>query len=129
MEAAIQKLAALVFFVIGVSHVVQPRAWAEFFIAVRGRGTAVVGFVNAFIHFPLGALIVAFHNVWTWPGVVLTLIGWGLVLKATLSFVFPRHAMRQFERVSVERAWEFAVAGVFAVALAGFCVFLLLRHG
>jgi uncharacterized protein YjeT (DUF2065 family) len=129
VEAAIQKLAALFFFVIGVSHVAQPRAWAEFFIAVRGRGPAVAGFVNAFIHFPLGALIVAFHDVWTWPGVALTLIGWGLVLKGFLSFVYPRHAVRQMERVSVERAWEFAVAGAIAVAFAGFCVFLLLRDG
>jgi hypothetical protein len=125
MEASVQMLVAVSYFVIGVSHIAQPRAWAEFFIALRGKGTAGA-FVNGFIHFPLGALIVSFHNVWTWPEVVVTLVGWGLVCKSFLSFVYPKHAMRMLGRVSVERAWEFAVAGVVALLLAAFCVFLAL---
>lgn len=128
MKAAVQMLVAVSYFIIGVSHIVQPRAWAEFFIALREQGRTAA-FVNGFIHFPLGAVIVSFHNVWTWPEIALTIAGWGLVLKGFLSFVYPRHAMRMLERVSVERASGFAVAGVCAVALAGFCVFLLLRDG
>jgi uncharacterized protein YjeT (DUF2065 family) len=121
-------LVAVSYFVIGVSHIAQPRAWAEFFIALREKGKTGA-FVNGFIHFPLGAIIVSFHNVWTWPAVVLTVAGWGLVLKGFLSFVYPRLALRTLERVSVERAREFAVAGVFGVALAGFYVYLIVRGG
>ena len=62
MESAIQKLAIVTFFVIGLSHIVQPRVWAQFFINIREKG-ATGSFIIAFIHFPLGALIVAFHNV------------------------------------------------------------------
>lgn len=128
MEASVQMLVAVSYFIIGVSHIVQPRAWAEFFIALREKGKTGA-FVNGFIHFPLGAVIVSFHNVWTWPGVVLTVIGWSLVLKGFLSFVYPRLAMRTLERVSVEQSRGFAVAGVFGVCLAGFCVYLIVRGG
>ena len=38
----------------------------------------VRSFLNALLHFPLGVLIVSFHNVWHGLPVVLTLIGWGL---------------------------------------------------
>ena len=63
MESAIQKLAIISFFIIGISHIIQPRAWAQFFIDIREKG--VTGsFITAFMHFPLGALIVVFHNVW-----------------------------------------------------------------
>ena len=31
MEIAVEKFAVTCFFLIGVSHIVQPRAWAEFF--------------------------------------------------------------------------------------------------
>jgi hypothetical protein len=127
MEVSIQKLAALVFFVVSVSHIAQPRAWAEFFISLREQGKTGT-FANGFIHFPLGALVVSFHNVWTWPEVVLTVAGWGLVVKSLLSFVHPRIAMRSLERVSVERAWEFAVAGVLGLGFAAFCLFLALRR-
>lgn len=30
MPLAVQKLAAITFFLIGASHVLQPRVWAEF---------------------------------------------------------------------------------------------------
>jgi hypothetical protein len=32
METSIQKLVAISYLVIGLSHIVQPRVWAQFFI-------------------------------------------------------------------------------------------------
>jgi hypothetical protein len=32
MELAVQKLAIVNFFVIGLSHIIQPRAWAQFVV-------------------------------------------------------------------------------------------------
>ncbi len=46
-----------------MSHIIQPRFWAQFFVDIRSKGE-IGGFINAFIHFPLGALVIAFHNVW-----------------------------------------------------------------
>ncbi len=50
MESAIQKLAVISFLVIGLSHILQPRAWAQFFIDIRSKGETG-SFINAFIHF------------------------------------------------------------------------------
>lgn len=80
MEEAIQKLAIVSFFVIGLSHIFQPRVWTQFFIDLRSKGE-IGSFINAFIHFPLGALIVAFHNVWQGIPTILTLLGYAWVLK------------------------------------------------
>src|SRR5918912_1841594 len=101
MELAVTRLAIICFFVIGVSHVVQPRTWAQFFIEMRSKGR-VGSFLNAFLHFPLGVVIVSFHNVWSGLPLVLTLIGWGLVMKSFIYFVFPGHGLKMLSSVSIE---------------------------
>lgn len=126
MELAVTKLAIICFFVTGVSHVVQPRVWARFFMDLHDKGE-VGSFLNALLHFPLGVVIVSFHNVWSGLPVILTLIGWGLVLKSFIYLVFPAIGVKSLARVSLERSWEFVVAGVFSVGLSGFLTFLLLR--
>lgn len=126
MESSILKLAAVSFFVIGVSHVAQPRVWAEFFIGIREKGE-VGSFINAFIHFPLGALIVAFHNVWHGVPLILTVIGWGLVLKGLIYFTFPRYGLKVLSRVSLDRAWGFTVAGVVSIGLSGIFFYSMLN--
>jgi hypothetical protein len=120
------RLAIICFFVIGVSHVVQPRVWARFFIDMHGKGE-VGSFLNALLHFPMGVIIVSFHNVWVGLPVVLTLIGWGLVLKSFIYFVFPGYGMKMLARVSMERSWGFIVAGLFSVGISGLLIFSLLR--
>ena len=127
MELAVTKLALICFFIIGVSHILQPRVWAQFFMDMHSKGE-VGSFHNALLHFPMGVLIVSFHNVWSGLPVVLTLIGWGLVLKSFIYFTFPRYGMKVMGRVTVERSWGFIVAGLFSIGLSGFLLFLLLRR-
>jgi CDP-diglyceride synthetase len=125
METSIQKLAVICFLVIGVSHILQPRVWAQFFIDLRSKGAAG-SFINAFIHFPLGVLIVAFHNVWQGIPIILTLIGYSLVLKSLFYFVMPATGLKAMSRVSLEKSWEFVVAGIVSVIIAGVLLFSLL---
>lgn len=127
MELAVTKLAIICFLVTGVSHIVQPRVWAQFFKDMHSKGE-VGSFLNALVHFPLGVLIVSFHSVWHDLPVVLTLIGWGLVLKSFIYFVFPRYGLRVLERISIERSWQFVVAGVFSCGISGLLLFSLLRR-
>jgi uncharacterized protein YjeT (DUF2065 family) len=126
MNTAVEKLTALFFLVTGLSHIFAPRAWVRFFIILRRKGE-VGSLLNALVHFPLGAFIVAFHNVWHGLPMIVTIIGWGLVLKSTIYFVFPRHGMRMLATVSMERTWQFVVAGIFSVALAAFIFFWVAR--
>lgn len=126
METSVEKLTAIFFLVTGLSHIFQPRAWVQFFIMLRHKGE-VGSLLNALVHFPLGAFIVAFHNVWHgFPAILVTLIGWGLTIKGTLYFVFPRLGTRMLGTVSLERSWQFVVAGVFSVAIAGVIYYPLL---
>jgi len=75
--------------------------------------------LNGLLHFPLGAIIVSFHPVWRGKPLIVTIMGWGLVVKSLLYLTYPKHGMRMLARVLVERAWEFVVAGVVSVALGG----------
>jgi hypothetical protein len=124
-EASVEKLTAVVFFVTGVSHIVQPRAWVLFFVALREKGE-VGSFLNALVHFPLGAFIVAFHNVWHGIPLIVTLIGWGLTFKSAIYFFFPRLGVRMLGTISMEGSWHFVVAGIFSVVLAVVIAFPLL---
>ena len=116
MEQAVERLTALGFIVIGLSHLAAPRAWARFFVDMRERGE-VGGLLNAYLHFPLGLIIVAFHWQWIWPHALVTAIGCALTLKGTLYFVWPRLALRSMAHVSEERALGFRIAGGFALLL------------
>ena len=118
MEKAIELFAAIHFLIVGLSHIIQRRAWVEFFIWLRERGHAGV-FVHGFLSLWFGSMILAFHNVWSgWPG-VLTFIGCAYILKAALCFLWPATQMRSLRRVSQKRAWEFVVPGVVFVWLGG----------
>ena len=126
MEQAIQVFAAVGFLVIGLSHLGQPKAWVAFFQALAARGTAGV-FLEGLLLLNFGAIIVAFHDVWHGPAVVLTLIGWAQVLKGLSRLVAPQLGLRGLQRVTMERAWYFQVGGVFALGLSGFLWWLRFR--
>ena len=118
MERSVEILAIVLFGVIGLSHVVQPRAWVDFFIFIRGK-QETGAFIDGFLHLPFAAVIIAFHNVWSGIPAVLTVLGWAYLIKSILRFCLPTQGLRMMGRVSVERAWEFQVAGVILVLLAG----------
>ncbi len=118
MERAVEIFAIIQFVVIGLSHIVQHRAWAEFFIRLRGLGFPGV-FMNGFLGLSFGSIVVAFHNVWSGPAMVLTIFGWLLLLKASIGFVAPGVSMRAFERISLERSWVFIPPGVIFLLMAG----------
>ena len=117
MERAVQVYAIINFFVIGLSHALQPRAWVAFFVLLRERGTAGV-FATAFMSLAFGSIVVAFHNVWTGVPLVLTLIGWAQVIKALIYFAFPAFGLRKLHIPSEERPHVFVVPGVLFLLLA-----------
>ena len=118
MERSVEVLAVILFGVIGLSHIVQPKAWVEFFILLRSKGEAGA-FVDGLLNLPLAGLIVGFHNTWSGLPAVLTLVGWCLLVKSLIRFCAPKLALRMIARVSVERSWEFQVAGAGLMVLAG----------
>jgi len=118
MERAVQIYAILNFTIIGVSHIVRPRAWVDFFIILRERGEQGV-FATAFLSLIFGTIVVSFHNVWSGIPIILTVIGWAQVLKAAVYFIFPAYGLAKLQIPSHERPWQFVVPGAAFVVLAG----------
>jgi hypothetical protein len=126
MERAIEILAVIQLTIIGLSHIIHHRAWAEFFIWLRAKGHAGA-FANGFLSLAAGSMILGFHRVWSGIPLVLTIFGVLNVLKAAQCFLLPRLSMRSMGRVSLERSREFAAAGVVSLGLAGLVAYGLLR--
>lgn len=126
IERATEVFAVVNLAVIGVSHIVQPAAWVEFFIVLRERGHAGV-FVNGMLSLTFGSILVAFHNVWTGLPMIVTLLGWAQVVKGLISLVAPSIGLGKMMRVSMARAWEFQAAGAAFVLLAALIVWTWVR--
>lgn len=118
MERAIQVFAMINLVTVGLSHVLQPRAWAEFYVALRDKGDRGV-FVVGFMSLAFGSLIVAFHNVWSGLPMVLTILGWAQVLKGLVYFTVPSYGLRKLAIVDVERARMFVWPGLALLVIAG----------
>ena len=127
IESSVQLFAAINFLVIGLSHIFAPRAWAEFFALLRQKGEPGV-FAAAFLSLVFGSLVAAFHNVWSGLPVVLTVVGWGQVIKALIYFAFPAFGLRRIGMASPERAQMFVYGGFFSLALAGLFFYLFAAH-
>jgi hypothetical protein len=116
VQSWVRLFVAINFLVIGVSHMIAPKAWAEFFILLRAQGRAGV-FTIAFTTLAFGSIVAAFHNVWSGPEVIVTFFGWAQVLKALIYFVAPDVALNSLARISLERAWIFVAGGAFLAVI------------
>ena len=117
MAESIAIFASINFTVIGLSHIFQFRGWHEFFQQLHSMGRAGA-FANGMITLLMGSLIVSFHNVWTGVPVILTLIGWGYILKATIIFLNPAWGLRSMEGVENASPLKCRIAGVGLIAIA-----------
>lgn len=124
VEAGVERLAALVLLLTCLSHITAPAAWAALFERIAKSDAPGLG--TAAIHLPLGLLLVAFHNVWSWPAVVFTLIGWALLVKGSLHLLFPTIARRSLkmpgEGIDAERRYR--MAGALMTPLAAVLMWL-----
>ena len=120
----VERLAALVLLLTCLSHITAPGAWRLLF--ERIAWSEAPGLATAAIHLPLGLLLVAFHNVWSGPQLIFTLIGWALTLKGALHLLFPQVAMKSLKLPGsgeqAERRYQ--LAGVIMTPLAAVLIWL-----
>jgi hypothetical protein len=115
---AIDRMTGIALLVVGLSHVLRPREWVQFFEQLRAKG-APGAFINAMMSLSMGCIIVGFHgNRWDGWHAVVTVMGWGMVNKGFLHMCFPRYSLRSMAFVSPDRAWHFAVAGGVIMSVA-----------
>lgn len=114
MEAAVERMVALAFLLTGLSHIFAPAAWLKLFAKLRTMG-ASGGLLNALLHAPTGIAILAFHPVWSGPGLFVTLVGAALALKALLYAVRPELALRSMARAA--KPWQARAAGLLCLVV------------
>ena len=93
MEQGVERLTALVLVLTCLSHIAAPNAWARLFERIDQSGETA-GLLYGAVHLPLGLVIVAFHDLWTWPEAVVTVLGWSLLLKGAVHWMVPSLAKR-----------------------------------
>jgi uncharacterized protein YjeT (DUF2065 family) len=129
MEAAVERLAALVFILTGLSHLLAPGAWIRLFALFDAQGEAA-GLLNGFLHLPLGLAIAAFHPVWEGPGLAVTLIGWALLAKSASQMCSPALAKRSLALVAGEGGVaRLRIAGAAALAIGAGIAWVALGAG
>ena len=84
---------------------------SEFFQKLHSMGHAGA-FANGMITLLMGSWIVSFHNIWTGVPVILTLIGWGYILKSAAIFVYPQWNLRSMGNVEHSPKLKFRIAGM-----------------
>lgn len=121
MNDPLQAALAVAFVVVGLSHVLCGRRWEAFFEPLFKSPSGPL--VIAMYTLPVGLLIVVTHNDWSWDlGVIVTLYGWGSLLKGTIYFLFPAVPLRLIsERMRSGRT--FMKAGGVLIALGLFLAY------
>ena len=98
----LKGLALVLFGVLGLSHILQPRPGSNVRPDTRSRPTG--SFADGLPYLILAGIVIAFHNVWSGIPVVLTVIGWASLIESVLASVSRAWALKMMARVSLERA-------------------------
>ena len=116
----IERFFSLSFFIVGVSHAVQPKLWRDFFILIKSTGVA--GIIIAMYTFPLGLLIVVGHNVWVWDvPVITTICGWGMTIKSLTYVLISGRAERMIpDDVNAHR--KYALGGMVIIPITALMI-------
>jgi hypothetical protein len=109
-QSAVQMVMSIGCTLIGLSHVLQPQVWQDYFAELRERGPA--GVFTRSITWELwpALILVTLHQVWRGPGVLLTLFGWLLLIKCIVALLLPQIGLRSMAMAS-RGPWVFVAAG------------------
>jgi uncharacterized protein YjeT (DUF2065 family) len=120
MASQVEVAYAAVMLIFGVSHAVQPRLWADFFLAMKRTGSAslIIGMYTV----PFALVIVLGHNRWNWDWpLFITISGWCMMIKSIVYLVLPNVSERIIinPRRFATRSGLFRVSGAFMVVVGG----------
>lgn len=124
MERAAEWYALVTCLVVGLSHVLQSRAWADVFAGLHKLGKPGA-FANGGLSLVPGAALVAAHPVWKGPAVVLTIFGWLMVAKGAVCLLAPEKALRSMGRAGAGNGREFMAGGLLLLLVAAVLGYVL----
>lgn len=123
----IQALLSIPFLLMGVSHIVQPKMWIEFFSYLHSLGFVGVMFRTFSLELIPAISLVTFHLVWSGPELVLTIYGLLLMLKISLSLVLPNVGLKSLALANQTHNFHFRAAGIVLIFLSLICFWCVFR--
>lgn len=123
LSTVLPKILAWSYFFVGISILFHRAFWAEMLIEISYTKSVLIAF--GFFFLPLGLLIVMVHNVWVWsPVVMITIIGWALILKSVIWLLCPNLMQRLIPSKAFIEKWIVIDGGLF-VGLTAWLLFHL----
>jgi hypothetical protein len=116
---------------LGLSHIVQPQMWIDYFNGLHAKGTSGVITRTFTMELWPALLIVSLHQVWHGVAIVITIYGWLMLTKVAVSLLCPEAGLRSLAMAS-RGPRGFILAGCVLVAIggvAGLALFDLLISG
>ena len=104
LNAIIPEVLAWSYLWVGISIFLHRQFWAEMLVEISDQKSVLILF--GFFFLPFGLLIVKVHNVWVLsPLVVITLLGWAMIIKSIAWLVFPHQIRRLVPSVAFISKW------------------------
>ena len=103
----------------GISHIVQPKMWEDYFTHLHSRGEIAIITRTFTLELWPALIIVIFHQVWSGPGIIVSIYGWLLLTKCTVSILQPSLGMKSLKQA--QRGGKgFIFAGLMLI-IVGIC--------
>ncbi len=129
-QRAIELFAMLNFVIVGLSLLIQPRAWAQFFVWMRREGPAGA-VIYGLLCVLWGSLIVSFCLAWHGLLVVLPLFGVIQVLEGVIFLLAPAAGLKLMAMFTEEGSglMLLRLLGIIAIGLAIYLYAIVLAIG
>jgi hypothetical protein len=124
---SIELFTAVNLCIIGLSHLLQAKAWVDFFVFLQSKKNAGNIF-NAMLSLGMGSLILAFHFIWYWPQLLITVYGALQVIKGLIYLLKPSIGIRNIGTVTMEKADRFRWAGSVMFILSLLIIYGLIKE-
>jgi hypothetical protein len=115
MQLLLERIFGFVFLLVGLSHLLQPGPWVDFFKWLRSKTYG--GFVVVIYTLPIAIVIVTFHSRWELrSSLILTLAGWIMLVKCVIYAVYPIAFSRTATRAFTARSS--VIGGIILIAVS-----------
>jgi len=122
MEEAIAKIFSVGLLIVGLSHLLQAKRWANYLFDFVNSKSAP--FIIGMLTLPVGLLIVVGHNKWAFEiPVIITFYGWGMVVKSSIYLLFPQIMVKVVPRTEDSLRRTSIFAGAMMTILGALLVF------
>ena len=116
LAVLVEQMFGYLFPVIGLSLLVRTDIWIGAVVAIldwRKNSKGIFSILSALIFLPLGVLTILVHPQWEWSSsVIVTVIGWIIIVKSTLVLFIPEKIFSYTEYISDQKCWPWYLKGV-----------------